>query len=603
MKALCLTLAAMNETDASQRVFQILAESSAPQVVQASVPYWQLLASLNSNHLDLAEQYASEYVTTLQGSATQEQTRMFVTLIRYQQNPPPNVSPPESFLTIGLEGLVRLRQFRLARELLDQYSIQIPESDDFYLLWLRGNLAFARGEETGNITNYQQATELFEQALATQQSELDLRSSGHCQYQLGWSRFLSDEFETAADAFERATLLLENNDPETAVNAAWKKYECYQKLSGEEARFQVLAMESLRSLMVSFPGTRLAKTAEYHLARLERSRVSLDDSIASLESVDPSSSSYVSARYELCLLYHRQWNTALLDHQPTEEALTALKDAIRIYQSAARNETPTRRVKVNLLMVDVGLRSEPPNLELAREYLNRIEEDAERLPSTQSVAAEYHYQRFQLARREDRAADAEAEAAWLIDYAPDSIYVQSALVLAAQTTDRNLKTASGAQRDALLQRSHRIYSQLTQLLGTDPDTLESNKNARVALFRLGRLEMEMDRPTDAAQRFERLLASNPKNEAYLQAAGSAWFDAKQFQKSLDYWRTLSNGLNRGTEPWFESRYHVVACLERLDPDEAREVLSQFRLLYPAPKAGDWEEKLQALEARLKSNSP
>lgn len=597
-----LTLAALNEPEASERVFRILAESSAPQVVQASVPFWRLLASLNSNQLERTEQIAEEYVKSIQGSATQDQTRMFVALIRYKESPPPKVTPPDSFRTLGLEGLVRLRQFKLARELIEQYSFDVPENDDFYMLWLRGNLAFTRGEETGNITNYQQATELFEEALATPQAEADLRSSGHCHYQLGWSRFFSNDFETAADAFERATLLLENIDPETAANAAWKKYECFQKLSSSEARFQVLAMESLRTLIVSFPGTRLAKSAEYHLARLERSRVSLEESIASLESVAPTSSGYVSARYELCLLYHRQWNNALMDDEATDAPLAALQEAIRTYQDAARNETAVRRVKVDLLMVDVGLRSNPPDLELARDYLDRIQAGAERLPVTNTVAAEYHYQRFQLARREDRQADAEAEAEWLIDYAPDSIYVESALVLVARSTDRELTSATGDQRAALLQRSHRIYEQLTQLLGTDPTTLNENKNARVALYRLANLELEMGRPTDAAQRFERLLTLNDKSEVYLRAAGLAWFDAKQYQKSLDYWRTLSNGLGRGTERWFESRYYVIQCLERLDADEARSVLSQFRLLYPAPKAEGWEQRFQALETRLKATA-
>lgn len=595
-----MSLAAQGKREAAEHLFRLIQSSDATTAAVSEGPLWELQAWLNSNDVEAVDRIATNFIRSFTGKATRDQTRFCVALVRYAQRPPSGVSIPANLTALGLEGLVRLRQFRLIQELTTEYGLAIDSTNNFYLMWVQGNLAFAKGEETKDKKFYEQATRWFRSALELPEAHNDARSQGHCQYQLGWSLFLSGELALAADEFERASLLLKPFDEETAVNAAWKRYECFRQLSESDARFETSAIEALRGVKVGFPDSRLAQTASYHLARIERANSSVDQNIADLESVAPSDEQYVTSRYELCLLYHQQWSTDRGANQPTTESQAKLVQAVEKFLEVSDDGQSPQRLKSLLLLVDVGLRSNPRQLPLAKNYLTLARRESENVTATNTVSAEYHYQQFQLARLESRTSDAEREAEWLIDNAPGSDYVLSALVLIAQASDRDLAAADDDRKPALLDRAHSTYSRLVNLLGTDVATLQSNKNARVSLFRLGQIERQRGRPADAAQHFEKLLESNERSEVYLRAAGLAWFEAGREGLALPHWRVLSKGQSRGSEPWLEAKYYLIACLEQTDPEEARKVLKQFRLLYPTGKAENWEDRFQVLERRMGS---
>jgi tetratricopeptide (TPR) repeat protein len=121
----------------------------------------------------------------------------------------------------------------------------------------------------------------------------------------------------------------------------------------------------------------------------------------------------------------------------------------------------------------------------------------------------------------------------------------------------------------------------------------------VALSRLAEYAYATGRYDDAARRAGSLLAVDPKNRDYLRLAGLANFKTGQFAEALVSWRTLSLGLPRGSEEWFEAKYHQVASLAETDQAQARQALQQLQLLYPDYGSSAWQEKFESLAQRLK----
>jgi hypothetical protein len=70
-------------------------------------------------------------------------------------------------------------------------------------------------------------------------------------------------------------------------------------------------------------------------------------------------------------------------------------------------------------------------------------------------------------------------------------------------------------------------------------------------------------------------------------------------QAFDAWNTLSSVYQPGEPVWFESRYNAIRLSIDLNPDLAREAMTQHRVLYPSYGPEPWGEKLRALDARLR----
>ena len=250
--------------------------------------------------------------------------------------------------------------------------------------------------------------------------------------------------------------------------------------------------------------------------------------------------------------------------------------------------------------VAAALGSEPADAAEADSWLARAAALAESAPDTSSAKAEYHYRHLQAARLRNDAAARRMHAGWLIEHARGSTFELAGLIEVARDVERRLEAASEAERAALQDEAYTIYARLVSQLGDSPKVLQAQTNARVALTRLAEYAYATGRYDEAADRLQRLLAYDPKDRNYLRLAGLTNFQAKQYNAALNHWRTLTHGLPRGSEEWFEAKYYQLACLAETDSSQARKALANFRLYYPNDGPPAWQEKFAALSQRLKS---
>jgi hypothetical protein len=90
----------------------------------------------------------------------------------------------------------------------------------------------------------------------------------------------------------------------------------------------------------------------------------------------------------------------------------------------------------------------------------------------------------------------------------------------------------------------------------------------------------------------------PADRRFLRRAALATYGAGRHADSLAHWRMLLSGLESGTDDWFEAKYFQIACLQKTDPESAKQTLKQFNVLYPEIKSPSWKEKFAALAKNL-----
>jgi tetratricopeptide (TPR) repeat protein len=188
-----------------------------------------------------------------------------------------------------------------------------------------------------------------------------------------------------------------------------------------------------------------------------------------------------------------------------------------------------------------------------------------------------------------------AHAAWFVDHGQGTRFEVAGLVAAAKALDEADNAETGPETRA---RAFQTYSRLSQLLGDDPSVLSENKNAQVALSKFAQYAYEMGHRDESAEALDKLLAAFPKDRAYLQRAGRARFELRQFEAALSHWRTVLAGSRVGSDEWYEAKYHQIACLIEVDRQAAAVVFRQLQVLDPDLGKANWREKFAALRDRL-----
>lgn len=592
-----LSEAAAGNVASSANVFRWLEGAGVAPQIRDQAAYWYVQGLLNAGQLPAALEYAQQRIDRFGGEATQGKISLCVALVRAGFSPPGNDSPEAKKLgMLGVTGMAKLRQMSALKKLIAQYEIDLSQEGGFFLTWLRGQELFAKAEKSKKEADYQAAAEVFQEALATPESKTEVSSAAQCRYHLAWCHYRMTDFQSAAREFEQAVTGLKGIEGDAAVQSAWMAYAAYRQLTKDNPAAVGSAVNVLQRIKRDFPGSKFSKRADYHIAKLQSTSDSPQESIAALQKIKPGESNYLAARYDLCLLLFGQWAKA----KGTAQAAAAAQNVVQaadVFLQAAGNDELSRKATCGLKVVEIALAQSPPNQTLAQSYMAKVKPLAAELPASDSAAAEFHYRALQLARITGDVSARQQHAQWLLENAPGSAYELSALITTATAVDKDIQEA-GENTAALEQEAYRVYARLADVLGASPEAIASEKNARVAVSKMAHFAFETGRFAEAAQAMERLLAAFPKNKDYLRRAGLAQYQAGRFEPALGHWETLLRGLPAGEDGWYEAKYYQLACLAKTNQEAARKVLKQFKLLYPELGGNKWRARFQGLEQTL-----
>jgi hypothetical protein len=593
------TLAAAAKQALAEECFAALAHPSTAPAVRQNALYWHLLALIGSERWSAAQQLAAAEFATFTPGETAGGAPACVLLVRAGWANPK--APPEAkpLAKLGLEGLARLKQFDVLTALLAKYRAEPTAADGFYALWGKGRLVFAEAETSKQAAEYQRAGGWFGRALDLPEAKDDPVTAAQCRYSLAWCEYRQEQYDDAIRLFRQAASDLKTLGDDTAVQAAWMVFTCYQQqfAASKEERHQKQAVEALASLKRDFPGSEQAQRADLMLARMSAKADAPEVAVKTLAAVAPDSPNYLTARYELCAVRHQLWSKS---HKEAKAPLASdVRKDVDAYLAAAPASEGSRRVRAALLAVDVLLAATPPAWEEAAPYLARVRSAGDKLADSDSITPEYHYRSLQLAQHAGDETAVRSHAQWLTAHAAGTSYELPALVINARHVDQQLAAAPDAQKKQRREDAIAAYSRLVQLLGSSAEVMAEKKNALIANSKLAQYEFDAGKYSAAAQRLEDIVQAFPTDRNYLRRAGLAWFQAGDHAKALPHWDKIVAGSDSATDEWYEAKYYQLVCLAKTDATAAAKSWKQFKLLHPEVKSAAWREKFAELEKTLK----
>jgi len=591
----------LDNLEAAEICFNLLDHINVPPKIRDEAGFRYVSGLLATGHLAKAVEFAAQQVGKFSGGATQGKVSFCVALIRAEYADP-NGSTPETrkLASLGIDGLARLRQIGILRQLMDTYKIEIEEGSGFYMAWVKGQQQFEQAEKTKKKSDYETAAKTLESALKQPVAQKDLAAAAHCRFTLAWCRYRLGGAEQAANHFlDAMPALKESGDTSKAVEAAWTAFAIYYGLAGKQTRFVPQALDAGELLRREFPDSDKAERVGYYLAKLKKAAGTPEERIKALLAVGKNDPNYNNAQYEICNLRYEIWSAVREVKAKAEAAASGVCDAVDRYLAVAKDGSDNRR-KLNsgLLAVKVSLRSSPQEAKKAEFYLEKVQPFAEALPDSNSSAAEYHFLRFQLARSVNDTAAQKSEAGWLFENAQGTDYERAAIITLAKLADKAVENATPTDRAKRRDEAIEVYGRLVEILGDSPQAIRSGKNARVANSTLAQYQADAGQFSAAAKTLAKLLAAYPKDRDYLLRRGLATFHARMYQESLGHWRVLLAGLSKGSSGWYGAKYYQIKCLLETDKGAAKKVYRNFKLLYPTIKDEQWREKFDALDRQV-----
>jgi hypothetical protein len=580
---LALSEEAAGNQAASSRCFTWLEHKSVPASIRDTVPYWRLQALTASGRFDELLEYARRQVTSFTGAATPGRISFSVALVRIGFG----AAGMHEIGKLGLAGLMKLRKAAAAGRLLDEYQVEVGPEAGFYLKWIKGRQLFDRANTTNAAADFTQAAELLTAALDVAKAAHDINATAQCRSQLASCFYKLGQRERAARLFEQAADGLRASGDLEASRVAWNAFLGYQSLVRQEPRFVSSAIDVLNRIKRSYPESSHAKLADYHIGKLRQKNLSPEQLLEQWGRVQPGSRTYLAARYDICTVWHQLWMAR--SGALKQDAANRLVENADLYLAAARTtEQPDRQLRVCLLVMSAALGSLPPDVAVAQRFHGRARILAEN--ASAEVATEYCYRALQLAGSESSSAEVERHAEWILGNPTGTRFEREALKLAIRFKEAALKKSSAAEKQSQAETLYRLLGRLTVLLADTPD------DATIANSKLARYASTLGRHQEAAEILEPLLAmpQHAKNKRYLQRAGRAQFLAENHQAALAHWRVLLLGLPRGSDAWYEAKYHQMACLLQLDKERFKRVSNQFRLLHPQLGPPAWRQRFSQL---------
>jgi hypothetical protein len=595
-----LSHAARKEFDRSRAAFAWLSHPATPASVRDQAGFWELQGYLWPQFWDEAVAFAKREVEGFSSEASAGRASLCIALIKaaYGGGDPP-AETRQLLGELGVRGLAKLRQFETLGQLVEKYGIGSTTGDSFYLKWLRGRQQFFAAEKSKQPQDYQAAAEKLREAASDPQAASDPAALAQARFHLAWCHFRLGEYLAAAKQFHDIIPTLKEVHVESAAQAAWMEFGSYQVLAGQDKKYIPAAVEAAQAVKRDFPDSPNAARIDVLLAKLRQAGGSNQESISVLANIKPDQPSYLAAQFELTQLYHQQWSQAKEDAAKRGKATPLLLQTAQNFLAGAHEPADAElRLKAALLAVDVLASAPEPDWQVIGGWLAIVAPDVPGVAESQVVVAEYHYRLLQIAQHKKEQKTVRSEAAWLAEHAAGSPYELPALIIVARQADAALQAAPEAEKSAQRAAAIGIYRRLVALVGEDADTISSSRNALAANSRLASyLEQEGQWP-EAAERLERLVAALPSDRAYLRRAGLAWHHAAKYAQALPHWRKLLSGLPAGSDDWFEAKYYQLACLQQVEPEDARQSWQQFKLLYPDVKSAAWKDKFAALGKQL-----
>lgn len=517
---------------------------------------------------------------------------------------------------IGLKDLISEGEVAHVLELVRVFGTAPLGDTGFIPLYVKGLLALDRAEEAreasgetadGPVTDDAVAS-LFRGAGNLLLASVDEPDAGsHVNERVraittaGTAFYLAGDPVLAADVLERA--IASARTPEQAEDALWLAVVALEE--SVEAGDQSLTPrrdQAAQLYLSTYAGTE--RSARLLMRSGTAGLVPDEQAVDILLSIPPASANYLAARRQASQLLYRVYRNSSTDQRifAGERFLDVASQLVRSEQSEVRSGDVDRaRHAADSLVLrarqiaDVALGLSPPDIEratLALDTLDRVAGYAS--IDISDLEPEIVYRRLQIAASEGNrgVTDIHYQRLEQIDggflsTAQRLLYRQGVQDWLDDPLDTEAARSVVTYGEAVIDQFTSRDQSSRALLGV----LETVAQASGSLWEL---ERDQEMLETALATNERLIDSSAGSGPVLKRQAYLLERASREPEALDIWRRLVNGLDTGTDSWYEARYESIRLLVELDRPAAVEAMNQHVLLHPGLGPDPWNNRFQIL---------
>lgn len=525
---------------------------------------------------------------------------------------------------VALSELVTQGRAGDVLDLVQQFGTAPIGQSGFIVQFVRGLQAYERArtehKALGNaddpapdpsvVNRYREAAKVMLLAVESTEGSKYPAEQSHASMMLARALYYAGEFKAASDQFLRTAE--GTKDAKLREDATWQAIVALDRATDAGDRSLIPDRDKLATIFLnSF--ARSPNASVLLLRRAGAGLLSDEATIQILSDVPPDSPLHSVARRQVSEILFKSYRKApAADRAARARAfLDAADQAIKLsFRDAtapgASTESAQAALRSARQIAEVALSLVPPDAALAESALDAIDQLGVFVKlDISGIEDELTYRRLQVAVERGRTDLSDPLAAKLRSRGGPFALAADRLMLASAIIAWRAQPGSEPLASAVLRSGSRV----ADVILAKPDAGAEVNN--FALFNdvaeAARVVWRSNKnPTarDLALKLDRLvIASKSPPAAALRRFADLSEEAGESNAALDAWRTLLNGLDPAKPEWFEARFHSARLLATSDPEAARNVLVQHRLLNPEMGPQPWGTKLAELETTLGTPAP
>ena len=584
---LAMVFRAKGSREESDFCFSVLEGMTGARSAKEQLPVWRLESMV------LARQWGSvnAYIQTLDVASLSPRQQRGLWLATYRssvaaRSPAPGIS--DALLDRSVLGLLRAREFGSLVPIIKERPKHWKNSQ-FLGSWAQGSFHFYQAERGhGGIDLADQSLRDALEAADDSTPETDL---ARCQFLIASIDFRKGKLKEATVRFEEVARQLRYESPELASEAMWMQCRGLAAIAMSNPRTTSEAMAVLDRFFDWFPQSLYTQRVEFQSRRLLYNAMDPQQAISKLKSIPRSDVYYSQVQLEVVRHQYRFFKQRY--QEDSTMGMRALRQLCGYDRELQDSTTATKAqcLRSTFWVLDAMLRVERETSD-PLSFLGRASQLIEELEGNQREAQQLAYYNLRFAEKRGDQAAASQFARQLLKGSERTTYEKSALIYLAQNygSAAELSLSEVAIAIADLRR-------LSEVVGIEPNRLMNSKNSRVTLFRLSEFYARAGQLEQADECLTRLIQVFPNRKRYLVALARLKSQREQFRSGLPLWRTLANGVEPGSELWYESKYELSRCLWKTGDPNARSVLQQTMHLSPQ-MSDSWTMRYQSLSKEL-----
>lgn len=522
----------------------------------------------------------------------------------------------ESLSQIALAELVSQGRVADVLDIVNRYGTNPIGQDGFIVVYVRGLQSYERARDAHKkldpgatdpvkddaVANlYRQAAEVFAAATGASDALRYVTDAGRASMLRGLALFYAGDLSRSAEIF--TSVGNSATDVKLKEEALWYAIVSLDRAVEDGKKSLVSERDRVATLfLTTFPAS---PNAAKLLLRRAGDGLIPDAKVVDILLATPTESPmFEAARRQAAFVLFRMQRRAPGDRVLTRrfmdistEALSPLIVQCRL--SPKDKELPTTALRLVRQIAEVGLSASPPEVSTVERVLAQWSDLSTELGLGGSGAAEeLAYRRLQIALVQGNV-DTAVEA---YDKLGPSQFRKSAerllykhAVKAWESEPRSVEAARAVVRfgtpvaEQLVLGDSAFQQPVT--LGVCNDVaaaaaivFEEAKDVamRDAAIKIDRKAFEGGMPSATAVRRLARLSEHAGDSAL----------------SLACWQRILGGVPSGTGDWFEARYETLRLIAASEPEKARQICEQHRVLYPDWGAKPWNEKIREIATRL-----